>query len=275
LTPLIHNAVLQTEIDQTGFIKGPSLSAPLIEALLQAYLKLKTSNGRGSFFTTTMSNDMAYRRAANQAIVNILQPVLDETFQNFRVVYGNFMVKPPGADTECNLHQDWTYVDEEKYCTLNIWIPLVDTNSENGSIHLAPGSHQFDKRIRGRNIWWPYYDARDAIIKTLMKPVPLNAGESVIFNSKTFHYSPTNCSGQERVAVSVVVAPIEAKLLHYYAKAGNIYKAPITDTSYYVDYGVYAEDFAANLEPELFSSESEYRKVLNPDILNLQTAKNY
>lgn len=250
-----------------GFIKGPVISADLVEKLWEKYNLLKNLNPESGFFTSTFSTNTDYRRKANDYILELLQPVLDSAFDNYQILYANFMVKPPGAGSVCDLHQDWTYVDEEKYYTLNIWIPLLDIDVNNGTIHFIKASHSFDKRVRGRDIWWPYFDRRQHMVDTMVTAVPLKAGEAAIFNSKTFHYSPPNNTSNTRVAVSVVVTFKEADLVHYFTSNGNIFKSPV-NPAYFVDYGFNSTGYEKVLKPVWFADAEEYKKVVNAGLLN-------
>lgn len=266
---LLKNTELEVLLLQNGFVKAPAISSEVVNALQQLYSQLKPNDSTQDFFTTTLSLDNDYRKKVNKGIVEVMQPELDTIFCNYQAVNANFMVKPSGSEnTTCQLHQDWTYVDEEKYLALNIWVPLVDLNIENGAMHFIRGSHLFDKRVRGRNIYWPYFDRQDHLISNMSEPVVLQKGEPVIFIGKTFHYSPPNTSGTERVGASIVITHQNAQLMNYYQQNGIIYKANV-EAPFFTEHGVNSKTFRQNLNPEFFAFEDYYNcTAVNKELLH-------
>lgn len=264
---LLTDTLKQQELINNGFVQLQPLSQSVIEQLQRFYTSSKPLTGIDSFFTSTLSTDETYRAKVNSGILEILAPELEKIFTNYQPVNANFMVKPSGdAKTTCQLHQDWTYVDEEKYLAVNIWIPLIDLTPKNGAMHFIKGSHRFDKRIRGRNIYWPYYDTQRYFIENLTTPVYLKKGEPVIFIGKTFHYSPPNISGVERVGASVVVVHKEAQLYNYFQRDNNIFRAKV-DAGYFTQHGVNSVDYEKNLQPEFFANAEEYKREANHELL--------
>ena len=267
MQPLLRDEKLQAELEETGFVVLDAISDEVVEQLRVAYANTRPAVESDSFFTTTLSNDVEYRKRVNSSMLEILTDALDNVFVNHLPVYGNFMVKPSGDNkTTCQLHQDWTYVDEERFLAVNIWIPLTDLTEQNGTLHLVPGSHKLDKRVRGRDIYWPYFDAQEYLIKTSAKPVYLKKGQPVIFIGKTFHYSPPNVSQFERVGASVVVVHKEAQLYNYYQRDNNIYRAKV-DCNYFVEHGIYSLDFYKELEPEFFADAEDYKREANISVI--------
>ena len=168
-----------------------------------------------TFFTTTHSLDRSYRRVCNDAIVDSLLPHVQDLLDDYLPMYGNFMVKPSGSHSVCYLHQDWSFVDESSFRTVNVWVALQDTDLKNGCIHVIPGSQNLPFPVRGRNISRVFDDAVDQMVDRLLIPVPLKEGQGVIFDSAILHYSPNNNSDRMRVAASLMLYPSDAHLVHY------------------------------------------------------------
>lgn len=263
---MLSNKLLQGELFDKGFVRLNKINDHTLKQLKSFYIESNPPESSDDFFTSTLSLDLSYRKKVNEGLGTILTNTVEDVFTNCKKVNANFMVKPPESMSSiCELHQDWSYVDENHFTAFNIWIPLTDTNSCNGAIHFIPGSHKFDNRIRGRNIWWPYYDIQKFLIDMYAEPVYLSAGEPVVFIGKTFHYSPANLTELPRVAASMVVVSKEAQLYSYYQRNESIYRAKVTE-DFFTEHGVYSASFEKNLHPELLTDANTYRKVFNEQI---------
>ena len=116
-------------------------------------------------------------------------------------------------------HQDWTFVDETRFRSFNVWTPLVDVDIDNGALGVIHGSYRFfGNRLRGS----PSPQCKSVISDHLitlfpfLDVKPLRAGEAIIFDNATIHGSPPNTSGKERLATGLVVTRAEAELCHHY-----------------------------------------------------------
>lgn len=186
------------------------------EALLDLYEKhhqLSVENP-GVFFGSFSKNKKYTKEIHNEA-VKILLPSFIMWFKNFKCVINNFVVKTPGEVTTVPIHQDGAALDELKYSSINVWIPLQSVNSQNGALSIVPRSH---------NIFYPY---RCNTIPPLTKDIEMylypyfvslevNAGQAVLFDSRLFHYSKPNLSEENRVTMVSRITPVDAQVMAYY-----------------------------------------------------------
>ena len=186
------NPVLNDLFLQKGYVVIDLLDQEQCIDPLLAYERLHGKQTPDRFFTTTNSFDPSYRKACNDYINGFLLPHLHRMFDNYLPLFGNFMVKPPHNNSACNLHQDWTFVDESAFRTVNVWLALQDTDTVNGCIHLIPGSQILPFPVRGRNINRVYENAIPSMVENLVEAVPLKKGQCIIFDSAVLHYSPNN-----------------------------------------------------------------------------------
>jgi hypothetical protein len=128
---------------------------------------------------------------------------------------GIFDKLPRGAAIEP--HQHATIVDESKYRSLTMWVPLGDTTVEMGTLHVVPASHDLTHDLRPKN------HVRDRFARVSRKvvarhstPVALGAGEAVVFDDRLIHWSPPNRSSRIRTALQLELVPEEAELVMYY-----------------------------------------------------------
>jgi hypothetical protein len=199
-----------------GAVVLPLLDQAEVQFLLDAYWAAVPELDLG-FHATMFSPDLEMRRRIDAAVQSVLTPKLIPYLADYRGVVGNCVVKEHSrAGTEVPVHQDWTFVDEAQMRSLNVWCPLVDTNSVNGALRIFKGSHQFLRVLRGPFFPNPYVDLADTIGSGYMTEVPLRAGEAIIYDHSLVHASPPNLSGKTRVAVNLVLVPREAQIIHCY-----------------------------------------------------------
>jgi ectoine hydroxylase-related dioxygenase (phytanoyl-CoA dioxygenase family) len=129
-----------------------------------------------------------------------MKPIFETYFQNYKNVLNSFIVKIAGDKSEFALHQDSTSCDESKYSPLSLWIPLQDTNIDNGTLCVVPKTHQVFSNYRGVSIQPDYYKYEEEIRKYLM-PIQLKAGDILVFDNRLVHYSPANKSKNDRIVV--------------------------------------------------------------------------
>lgn len=261
MNPLLQNTAQQKELEQNGLVRGPGLSMELVETIKAEFARQEKQYQKDNLFqSTNMLLDERQRMQDFAFLSNTLKPYLDEVFQDYKIVMPNFLFKPTEpSGGGIDLHQDWSYVDEDQFYSLNLWIPLVDTSADNGTMHGVRGSHRLGKTIRGRNIWWPFYDLKDEIVRNLCEPLDMKAGESVIHYNSLLHYTSPNVSGADRLAISVIVTFKQADVMVYFDKDGHIYKAKGGD-DFYLRYGVFDPHFDEHLHPQFVITTAEYKK---------------
>ncbi len=201
-------------LDRKGYVILPFLSHQMLSQIADIYNELPIDRGQ-AFFSTSFIEDNELKVALNDRIMKVINPIIEEYFENFKFLGCSFLTKQASQESEMPIHQDWTVVDEAKYGSYSIWIPLQDTNKMNGMIQAIPGSHKFSDVLRSPSIEIAYQN-----IYTEMKPYlrnfPMKAGEAFLFNHALMHASPANNTDQVRIAITIGLAPKEAQLYMYY-----------------------------------------------------------
>jgi hypothetical protein len=207
-----HEAMFQRD----GAVVVRLLEEGEVQALREAYHAHIPSVGMG-FHATMFSRDVELRTRVDAAVRGMLAPKVLPLLSNYRAVVGNFMMKEHGRrDSEVPVHQDWSFVDEPRLRSLNVWVPLVDTTPENGRLHIFKGSHNFVRVLRGPFFPNPYVTLAREIRERFLTELPLRAGDAVIYDHGLVHASPHNVSGQARLALNLALVPEEAELIHGY-----------------------------------------------------------
>jgi hypothetical protein len=210
---------LQKSFDQNGFVKIKLYTEEEMLPLVDCFNKYADAHyikDGGFHHTTHHTNNWELIARVSNDLVSLLTPRLEEIFTNFSILAGNFILKDFGRDTEFVPHQDWTLMDEDKYHSTNIWLPLHDLTSNNGMLRFLPGSMHLVRNLRMA----PYYPNLFGNIMPWVYPhmqtVPLKYGEAVVFDCCVLHGSFANNSGDYRKNIIMGVYSADAQFKFYY-----------------------------------------------------------
>ena len=235
---VFNDPILQKQFEQKGYVLLSSLlNTSEVERLLTLFSQF-TAEANEAFHTTHFSNNLTYKQKVHDTIAALVYPKAAPVLNNFRPVFGNFMIKNPDAERFMPLHADWAYVDESKYTSVAIWIPLIDVDAQNGCLGVVEGSHRVTNAIRGPLIHQSSYQQDKEWVARFGKLIPMNAGNAIIYNHALLHYSPPNKSSVARPALNLSMVPQNVPLLHYCKPEGvvdiELYQVP--DNSFYMHY---------------------------------------
>ncbi len=207
------DAVARASFARDGYAVVPLLDAGEVAGLQTAWERLHPSSAAG-FHATLFSRDVDYKRGADRAIRAIATPRLAAHLAGFRPLLGNFVAKLPGAEGAMTLHQDWTFVDERRFFSLNCWCPLIDVDAGNGALHVWPGSHRLLETWRGTRLPPPTAGLEVPIER--LRCLRMRAGEACIYDHRLLHASPPNRRESARVAFALTLVPEAARPIHAY-----------------------------------------------------------
>lgn len=237
---IFKDNALQKELEYKGYVQIPLLDSDDILRLYDVFVRHNTEYNQ-PFHTSHFSNEVGYKRQVNEAVSEVVFSRLEELLENYRPIFGNLMVKQPGSDYFMPLHADWTYVDEDKFRSIAVWIPLIDTNEENGCLGVIEGSHKVMSKIRGPRIQVSSYNNDKDWVKKFGKLLPVKAGHAVIYDHALMHYSPANKSKEPRPALNLSIVPAEAGVVHYCIPEGaeeiEVYR--VDSSEFYLHYNNY------------------------------------
>ncbi len=234
--PLFSDIILDGEYRTKGYLHIPAfINEQETDALRNTYQKKEKSFfDKGFHRTLDLKNRQKKIEICNE-ITKIVTPASQRYLFKYRCLLTSFMTKEKGA-AEFDIHQNWTFVEEDKFTSLVIWIPLQDVDEKNGTMYFVPGSDKWDKGIRGNNITWQYADRQKQLLEQ-MKPVYMKAGDAVIFDDATIHYTSANRSSKPRISIAQVMIPEEAKPVFYNKNIENdtVEMYEISD-DFYIDF---------------------------------------
>ena len=181
---ILLNDSLDREILRNGFVVVPFLNGEETQRLKGFFYKNHPSEIPG-FYASAHSQDIEFRNQMNDEIKEVFNRSIKEYFYKCSPLGGSFVVKSSAQKERLHPHQDWNIVDESKFRSFNIWVPLVDLNKNNGVIRVMPGSHRWLKNYRGPGIPDAFANFHEQIWRD-MTPLFMKAGEALIYDHRTF-----------------------------------------------------------------------------------------
>lgn len=212
-------ADLQDRLARDGYaVVETFITAEEVGQLLEAFRAHDCAAHHGAWSASMFSSDVEYRAAVNRAIIDVLTPRATLLLPEYRFCICNFLVKEANQPAEgvVQVHQDPSFVDEDQFSSVGVWIPLVDTDMSNGGIAVLPGSHRWNSGPRSFGGWSPYWQLSAQMLEQA-QPLQIRAGSALVFSQKLFHGSPTNRSEATRVSAAALLVSKEAPLRCYYA----------------------------------------------------------
>lgn len=220
MAQVLNNEQLDKQLAKEGYAVVRFVDKEKAEELLALYQAYHTNPIPG-FYASVFSDDVAKRQEITNKLKAVYEPIVNSLFINHRMIGGIFIVKTEDEKERLHPHQDWGFIDEEKYRAFNIWVPLVDVNEKNGAFRITPGSHLWVKNYRGPKLPDSFPEARDRIWDN-MKTMNLTAGEGVIYDARLFHASFPNTTNGHRVATVFGAIPNGVPMLHYVANNNTV-----------------------------------------------------
>ena len=215
----INNEDIANEIYGKGYQVVGRLDDSTIEKLSELYSALHDfQRPSGGMFYSLYSKDVEYRRKVHDGIGEILKPLYDSLFHDYKIVLNSYIVKVSGPESEFCLHQDSTSLDETRYSNISVWIPLQDTDFSNGCMSVVPYSQKMFSPYRGISFDPPFENISDTVRKYL-QPIFLKKGDILLFDNRLVHNSVINSSGKDRVVVMSGVYPAQAPIISCYKEA--------------------------------------------------------
>lgn len=218
-----------------GYIVFPFLDKAEIIAFRELYKKWHPEHPK-EFFKSYFDSRMDYKAEIEEKVLALFEKKMNNFFENYNAFGGMFVVKPATKEGHIPPHQDWSFVNEKKDWSINMWCALEDVDHRNGSIRVLRGSHQFYETIRGINTPDVYREHWELIEKN-MESISMKAGEAIFFFHGLLHGSDPNTNQEPRLSLGLTLTPKNKNLsLHILNKETKQLKSYSTTPKFYIDY---------------------------------------
>ncbi|WP_295674473.1 phytanoyl-CoA dioxygenase family protein, partial [uncultured Mucilaginibacter sp.] len=213
---LLQDRALDNALLDKGFVVIPFLTPAETDTLVDFYYQHHSLSQEGLYATAHVA-DVDFRMKMNNFIKQIFARAIAQIFINHVPLGGSYIAKGKGAKGTLEPHQDWNIVDETKFRSFNIWVPLVDLNDDNGVIKILPESHAWLTTYRSANISSAFSTANKLLWKE-MQSLYMKKGEALIYDHRLLHASGENKTNEIRLAAVYGIIP-EGSEMRYYHKA--------------------------------------------------------
>lgn len=211
----LRDPELESTLDQQGFVVVELLEAPALAELEAHVATARAAAGAGAELPYGLSffhQSAELRTRLLTAIGGCLRPHTERFLADYEPLIANVFQKPPGS-AAVPVHQNWTFVDEARFRSVSVWVPLVDVSRANGTLEVVPGSHRLLTPFRGPTIPWAFH----GILEHHLQPLNLRRGQAAILDDSIIHFSRPNDSAVGRPAVQLIMRPAEALPHHCWA----------------------------------------------------------
>lgn len=245
------------ELSEIGYTIFDPLDEKVVSEFVDFYHNLQSPILSG-FHPSMFWNDVNLKKIISDKISTVLENWVRNNFPDYKILYGNFMVKEPGENSIMKIHQDWSYVEETQYQSFAIWFPLRDLTSKNGALSMIPKSHLFNNHDRGPGVHCPFYVNEDFLIENFGKSLYLKRGQPVVWEHHLLHYSPPNLSENSRIAVTAIIVPNDIPVYHYVKnEEKNLLEQFEIEPDFYVNYKI-------GSRPEKFAKIKQQKEISIP-----------
>lgn len=213
---------LQNRFATKGYCTFKLFDSSEVDEVLSKYSFFAEEHNAGisgsKFHGTGWLQSLEKRLEINNCLLPIIDKAARSFFKNYKIIGSGFLQKEFGEDSAVPLHQDWTYVDESRFYSMNIWVALEDTTIQNGAMYVIPYSHRvFSGYLRpSPNYPVPFKDIKP-FLSIFKVPITLKKGECICFNNALLHGSFPNLKDSKRLALVATILPISATLVHHYS----------------------------------------------------------
>lgn len=163
----------------------------------------------------TFDTDMI--RQLDQDLRVLVEPQLNHVLKSYDYLMSSFLTKEPGENNMTPYHQDPTLIErgESPNVSAGLWVPLDDTDIQNGCLRVIPGSHRLGKILVVTPDFPTIFRDFSHKLDSFAEPIVLRAGQGVLFDNKLIHGAYANRSDNSRTAL---VSAIKSKYCewHYY-----------------------------------------------------------
>jgi hypothetical protein len=220
---IFRDKKVQADFEREGFVKIPLLNRAQVDRLLNGYEKNRPEHDKIKAFhhTSTDTADMALIKEEDSLIKETLVTELNKMMESYKPLVGCFHIKEVGTGSATGMHQDPTFVDDNKYMSANVWVALQDINAPNGNLFFIPGSHRVSQSLRVTPGYAPYYASYADKLRNNATEVPLKAGEAVVFYNATIHGATDNRSDRQRLAATLLLCSEEAQWQIYFSDSSQ------------------------------------------------------
>ena len=131
--PIFRDRALNRRLFVEGYITLPFLNENEIGRLKQIFKNYhpEVESAEGLHISSHIQGDDQIQLVSDD-IQAVFKRAIHKHIENGMTLGGIFISKPPNQTEPLQPHQDWSIIDESRFRSFTIWVPLDDVNEENG-----------------------------------------------------------------------------------------------------------------------------------------------
>lgn len=209
----MKDAELNARLFRDGYVHLPFLDGEAVRELRELFARYHERDTITGLYVASYRCGREVMEAVNEASSRIFSEAIDRHFRDIRPLGGTFIAKAFDENNLLHPHQDWNIVDECRYRSFTVWVPLQDVDDRNGAMYVLPGSHEWIRGYRHITIPCVYGKVYGLAWKHCV-PVYMKAGEALVFDHALVHASMPNRTAEVRVAAthSIISGPGDMRI---------------------------------------------------------------
>lgn len=230
----------QLSLEERGYtVIKKLLSDSEVHRLREFYREQFPENVSSGFHVSNYNGTFRQKKETSSLITHIIGNRIFAFINGYHPLVGFYYVKEADEKEPFYIHLDWSMIDEGKGDSLAVWVPLVDTNHENGTLVMLPGSHKETLRYRGSpGFCFPPYDENTLTAAYPPVELMLECGDAAVWTHRLFHGSTQNKSGKQRIAASLILTPAGIQPLHYHLCPDGKLEIYRTDENFFATFDI-------------------------------------
>lgn len=219
-----RNPDFQAAYDPLGYHTFDLLDPSEINGLLDGLSQLTPDDGflhlhrnwkELTYHISLFDTNIDYRRQVYELISRYFNPHIENVLKDYRILSVNLIIKPPRSGVLA-VHQDWPSISDIEDTVVNMWCPLVDVAEENGTLNVVPGSHKILPYVQGLKTPGYFKDFINEMISKYLQPIPMKAGQVIVFDEGLIHWSANNHTDTPRIAIQIKCVPKDSTPAYWY-----------------------------------------------------------
>lgn len=200
----------QAEFEKQGFVVRRLLSDEEVRGARQRLeaagmgRSFERNDWEDSYYNSMFEREEGFQRRFRQAMGDLFHPRLDLLLDHGRYFETSLLYKP-AQSRELKLHQHVPLTEKPFAHSIFCWCPLEDADETSGTLMVVPGSHLMLRFIRTLKTEEFFMDYRAELTRRHAVPVPLKAGEAILFENSLLHGSYPNHGDSSRPVVLTIV----------------------------------------------------------------------
>jgi hypothetical protein len=218
---VLRDKELNRRLFEEGYVTLPYLNEDEVQALKKLFWEHHTQEEVMGLYVSSHYKSKEIGKLLSDSVHSVFKEPNERHIENGMTLGGTFISKPGNQTETLHPHQDWSIVDESKFRSFTIWVPLSDVDENSGCIYVLPKSNNTMRGYRHLTISSVFGQIYDTVWQHML-PIKLKAGEAIIFDHAIGHGSKPNKSDNIRIAATHSLISKDPDMRFYWNNNGTV-----------------------------------------------------